>query len=113
MGRDEMRQITADQWDEGIWAATAAGCVRSESTFPSATQAETNAAMPPKLFFLFGMEDYWVAERTRDDLIANRARRTGDDPAQAKPRMEIDESGVPHGFCISESCSRSRDQTRV
>ena len=113
MGRDEMRQITTDRWDEDIWAATAAASVPPGASFPSAEQVGVHTTVPPKLFFYYGRDDHWVAEHTRDDLIASRAWRTGDDPAKVKPRMEIDEGGVPHGFCISESSIRSeRDSAR-
>ena len=112
MGRDEMRQITADRWDEDLWAATVAAYIPPKGSLASTTQTKMSPSRQPKLFFYFGRDDHWVAERTRDDLIANRAWRTEDNPAKSKPRMEIDEGGVPHGFCISESCVRYRNQTR-
>ena len=46
-------------------------------------------------------QDHWVADHTRDALIAARAQ-TKDNLASSKPIMMIDQDGVPHGFCISE-----------
>lgn len=46
-------------------------------------------------------QDHWVADHTRDALIAARAQ-IKDDLASSKPVMMIDQDGVPHGFCISE-----------
>ena len=79
MARDELRQITTDKWDSEIWGATHAHS---------------------RLIFYFGAEDHWVAQRTRDDLIAVRGRQ--DEGEVWKPVMEIDESRIPHGFCIGE-----------
>lgn len=93
MGRDEMRDITADRWDEDIWGAAEAVDKRHDAT------ATPLAA--PKLFFYFGQKDHWVADRTRDDLIAARASQGGLE-SRRRPRMEIDTDNVPHGFCICE-----------
>ena len=82
MAKDEMNEITPDRWGETIWGSP--------------------RVHPPKLFFYFGRSDHWVADRTRDDLIIERAHRGGDD-SEWKPRMEVDSTGIPHGFCIGES----------
>ena len=95
MARDEMVTIRSDVWDTEIWGAAH----QSPSPHPR-----------PKLRFLFGQNDHWVADETRDDLI--RARAFGEDHDGSggngikktehwKPRMEVDE-GWPHGFCISK-----------
>lgn len=84
MGRDEMSQITSDKWDDEVWGAA----------HPSASGSER-----AKLFFLFGKEDHWVAEGTREELM--RVRGSGRE--NWMPRMEVEETGsVPHGFCIGE-----------
>ena len=88
MARDEMREITEDTWDEDIWGASVQD--------PVSTRA--------KLVFYFGEKDHWVADRTRDDLIRARAFKD-DQPDERKPRMIMDEDGIPHGFCISASSS--------
>ncbi|KAF2868306.1 hypothetical protein BDV95DRAFT_500445 [Massariosphaeria phaeospora] len=88
MAGDEMRMITSDRWDAEIWGAA----------HPSA-----HLHPRPKLRFLFGGEDHWVANETRDDLI--KARGMNDTANEAwKPIMEVDEEhGWPHGFCIRHS----------
>lgn len=87
MARDEMKEITEDRWDEEIWG----------------TSIQSPVSKPAKLIFYFGENDHWVADRTRDDLIRARAFKD-DQPDERKPRMIIDEDGIPHAFCISE-CS--------
>lgn len=83
MAKDEMNEITEDRWDEDIWGAA------TESASPRL-----------KLIFYFGKRDHWVADHTRDELIAARAYRDGGE--EWKPRMLIDEEGIPHSFPISK-----------
>jgi hypothetical protein len=82
MGADEMRSITANKWDTELWGAAHP----SSSGIPR-----------PKLFFYFGKNDHWVAERTRDDLMEVRGRNGGKGD-EWKPKMEIDGLGIPHAF---------------
>lgn len=95
MARDEMFQIDTDIWDEEIWGAAAS------------EPATTHPHPRPILRFLFGKQDHWVADATRDALINGRGRYNYGDVEDAggvdswKPIMEIDErEGWPHGFCI-------------
>ncbi|KAF2446045.1 hypothetical protein P171DRAFT_251282 [Karstenula rhodostoma CBS 690.94] len=92
MARDEMREITEDAWSTEIWGL-------SNPSSPSQTYP------PPTLRFLFAQNDHWVADHTRDDLIAARGRsRAGEGDEAWKPVMEIDTSeGWEHGFCIRQS----------
>ena len=83
MARDEMNAIKTDQWDSEVWGAAE----------PSVTGRPR-----PKLFFFFGRQDHWVADNTREALIKCRG---GSEEWQ--PRMEIDEDGLPHGFCIAHA----------
>lgn len=83
MAKDEMNEITEDRWDEDVWGA--------------ATESESPR---PKLIFYFGKRDHWVADHTRDELIAARAYQDGGE--EWKPRMLIDEEGIPHSFPISK-----------
>ena len=80
-----MIQIAEDRWDEDIWGAA----------LPSLDHPR------PKLVFYFGTDDHWVADHTRDRLIAARGYRPGGE--DWKPRMYIDDLGIPHSFCISKS----------
>ncbi|PBP22738.1 hypothetical protein BUE80_DR006409 [Diplocarpon rosae] len=88
MAKDEMDVITEDRWDDDIWGAEHEDLV---------TQSEA-----PKLIFYFGQNDHWVADHTRDALIAARSRQEGATKS-SKPVMLIDNSGIPHGFCIRHS----------
>lgn len=85
MAKDEMDNITEDRWDEDIWGI--------EHEEPDQKR------QVPKLIFYFGENDHWVANHTRDALIAARGRAE-DDTSSSKPIMMIDENGVDHGFCI-------------
>lgn len=95
MARDEMLQITTDEWDAEIWGAA-------------------DSPSSPILRFLFAESDHWVANETRDKLIEARGRVVsssdqdgcgeGDVVEEWRPIMEIDEKeGWPHGFCIKHS----------
>lgn len=90
MARDEMLQITTDNWDAEIWGA--------------ARPSSSSSHPPPILRFLFAKEDHWVANETRDALIQARGKKAGDNTEQWRPVMEVDErEGWPHGFCIRHS----------
>jgi hypothetical protein len=80
MAADEMRTITSDKWNDDVWGVATAG--------------EPLA----KLFFYFGQNDHWVADQTRDEIIAARGRKEGHGPT-----MLVCEEGLPHAFCLSES----------
>jgi len=85
MARDEMLEITDDRWDEDIWG--------------TASASEGGGA--PKVIFYFGQSDHWVADHARDELIASRGNVEGENKLW-KPKMSIDDEGIPHGFCIRE-----------
>ncbi|CAI6333252.1 unnamed protein product [Periconia digitata] len=93
MARDEMLQITTDDWDEEIWG--------------TAEQGQYEGLPSPILRFLFAKSDHWVANETRDELMKARGAvsgREGDVVEEWRPIMEIDEKeGWPHGFCIKHS----------
>lgn len=90
-----MHSITTDKWDEEVWGAG---------------HVSPSSASRPQLYFYFGRNDHWVADRTRDELMALRGRGEGGE--EWRPWMEIDAMGVPHGFCISKSGIRSRGGRR-
>lgn len=96
MARDEMREITEDTWSHDIWGI--------------AHPDPSHLPPPVPLRFLFARKDHWVADHTRDELIAARGRAeyTGDGGGEGedawKPVMEIDTlEGWEHGFCIRQS----------
>jgi hypothetical protein len=105
MAKDEMETITEDRWDKDIW-----GIENGESDLDI-----------PKLIFYFGenvspfqctrrnylptRKDHWVADHTRDALIAARGR-SQEQSRDSRPLMLIDENKIDHGFCIRK-CSKS------
>ncbi|KAJ5688938.1 hypothetical protein N7462_003330 [Penicillium macrosclerotiorum] len=76
MAADEMRTITSDKWTDDVWGV-----------------AHTREPLT-KLFFYFGRGDHWVAEETREEIIALRGHG---------PRMVVCEEGLPHAFCLKHS----------
>lgn len=55
--------------------------------------------------YILTVQDHWVANDTRDALIAARAAK-GEGGAGSKPIMLIDNNGIDHAFSISELPSR-------
>ncbi|KAL8716604.1 MAG: hypothetical protein Q9225_006082 [Loekoesia sp. 1 TL-2023] len=103
LGKDEMDQITDDRWGKEVWGAATERGTNSRDTISS------------NLFFFWGRSDAWVAQKTRDDLIAARGLResqtlkkwsssslTSSLEDSWKPTSYIDD-GIPHGFCIKHS----------
>lgn len=79
-----MQTITSDKWSDDIWGM-------SDVQEPLA-----------KLFFYFGRGDHWVAERTRDEIIAVRGRQSSSSKGEGGgPTMLVCEDGLPHAFCLS------------
>lgn len=80
---DEIETITTDTWSDEIWGAT----------HPSLTGVPR-----PRLYFFFGEEDHWVSGKTRDELMLMKG---GEE--EWRPKMEVDTTGIPHGFCVEHS----------
>ena len=85
MAEDEIENITEDKWDAEIWGVEHHEPDRKYNI--------------PKLIFYFARNDHWVANHTRDALIAARARGEGEEQT-GKPVMIVDKDGIEHGFCI-------------
>ena len=85
MAGEELQAINEDRWSDDIWGAAA----------PSPGPPRT------KLVFHFGGVDNWVSRELRDELIKLRGRGKGKEE-EWRPLMSVDESEVPHSFCISE-----------
>ncbi|KAE8148583.1 hypothetical protein BDV25DRAFT_141637 [Aspergillus avenaceus] len=79
MAADEMQTITSDRWSDDVWGMSG---VRD----PVA-----------RLFFYFGRNDHWVAERTRDEIVELRGCEEGG------PKMVVCEEGLPHAFVLKHS----------
>jgi len=103
LAKDEMKEMTEDKWDEEIWGATASATTNDQPQTEQRSQSSRT-----KLFFYYSAKDHWIANHTRDELIAARGRRTAsftegvpaDYNHDTRPIMDIDEGDVPHGFCI-------------
>lgn len=80
MAADEMHSITTDKWTDDVWGV-----------------ASTKDPVA-ELFFYFGRNDHWVAEKTRDEIIALKGRRDG-----LGPKMFVCEEGLPHAFCLKHN----------
>ncbi|KAJ5272551.1 hypothetical protein N7478_007676 [Penicillium angulare] len=88
MAADEMRTITSDKWTDDVWGV-----------------AHTQEPLT-RLFFYFGRNDHWVAERTRDEIIALRSpgrNGHGDHHGWSGPKMSVCEEGLPHAFCLKHN----------
>ncbi|KAJ5317616.1 hypothetical protein N7508_002124, partial [Penicillium antarcticum] len=84
MAADEMRTITSDKWSDDVWGVATA---REPLT---------------KLFFYFGRKDHWVADQTRDEIIAVRGGEG------RGPIMLVCEEDLPHAFCLEHSDTMAR-----
>ncbi|KAF2231947.1 hypothetical protein EV356DRAFT_578834 [Viridothelium virens] len=119
LGRDELREITGDKWDDEIWGTLSPTPVSSfhssdhirrepsPMTPPSST-SQRSTSVP--LYFFFAQSDHWIADHTRAALISARAydptadgdRKMG--KGRGKPHMEIDNRiGMGHAFCLTHS----------
>ncbi|CZR55247.1 uncharacterized protein PAC_05134 [Phialocephala subalpina] len=87
MTQDELRVIINSKWDNEIWCA--------------ATPSRLSQPRP-KLFILFGKDDQWMSDQVRDELIREKGRAWDSKEEVWKPVMEIEETGIPHDFCIRD-----------
>ena len=85
MAADEMRTITSDKWTDDVW-----GVAHSREPLT-------------RLIFYFGRMDHWVAEKTRDEIVAVRGCKDQEGNGRLGPRMFVCEEGLPHAFCLSKS----------
>ncbi|KAL2861117.1 bifunctional triacylglycerol lipase/ester hydrolase [Aspergillus lucknowensis] len=83
MAADEMRTITTDKWSDDVWGVSR---VKEPLT---------------RMFFYFGRNDHWVAERTREEIIALKGRK--ETKMKSGPRMIVCEEALPHAFCLRHS----------
>jgi hypothetical protein len=110
MAKDELAQLTHDKWSDDFWGTSAtlgsdmvgsatesAGSVQGQHSSSSTSNSRA------RLHFYWGSDDHWIAQDTRDRIIEARARVEGRDGDDCKPIMEIDNNGIGHAFCLSES----------
>jgi hypothetical protein len=79
MARDELHTITHDKWDNEVWGSP---CIQ--------------------IFILWGKNDFWVPDEYRDESIKRRGKKFEAEEERWKPGIEIDETGLPHDFCIRQ-----------
>ncbi|CAF9940595.1 MAG: hypothetical protein ALECFALPRED_008767 [Alectoria fallacina] len=93
LAKDEMTTITDDKWDKEVWGAATSEGTNNRDTASS------------NLTFYWGKKDSWVADHTRDALIAARGHlsnsQTESGSEQWKPVMRVDKEGMPHDFCTT------------
>jgi hypothetical protein len=99
MARHELLEMTHDKWSKDVWN----GPLPSDNLH--ADQTSVVRIDRPKLYFYWGAKDHWVANSTRDSVIAAHARIGEANEDDGRPHMEIDTQGTPHDFCISELTS--------
>ncbi|PQE28123.1 major facilitator superfamily transporter protein [Rutstroemia sp. NJR-2017a BBW] len=115
LAQDEMETIKEDRWRDEIWGVENANTeteVKTDGEEIATSGNKEEKITPPRLLFYFGRNDHWVAEHTRDALIAARGRNgVAVDPEHVsflgeggnKPIMMIDEEGIDHSFCVHSS----------
>jgi hypothetical protein len=100
MAADEMRSITTDKWSDDIWGTLTSTSTSSSHSSERSRSSNSNANTDQnlsKLIFYFGRNDHWVAERTRDEIIAMKSCSID---GATGPKMVVCEEGLPHAFCI-------------
>jgi hypothetical protein len=112
MAKDELAQLTHDQWSDEFWGVSTSEDASSTAlkkaaggiAEPTQSQQPGNSAdtSHTQLHFYWGSNDHWIAQDTRDKIIATRARTEGKNGDERKPVMEIDGHGIGHAFCLSE-----------
>jgi hypothetical protein len=110
MAKDELAQLTHDKWSDDFWGTSATlGSVIETSATENAGSVQvqhsssSTSSSRAQLHFYWGSDDHWIAQDTRDRIIKARARVEGRDGDDSKPIMEIDNNGIGHAFCLSES----------
>lgn len=101
MAHGELKQVREDVWSDTLWGTPS-------STIPvkgPKTLAKDSVMSSAKLFFYWGSNDHWVANATRDETIAKRARTAaaGD---EKKPVMHVDLHGLQHAFSLHDRGAR-------
>jgi pimeloyl-ACP methyl ester carboxylesterase len=92
LGKDEMRVICEDKWDESLWEIPVGAEVRHQPV--------------PKFFFYYTQDDHWVSDHFRDQFVKERnahAARDGPEHKRGQTRMIFSKGYIPHAFCTKQS----------
>lgn len=95
LAQHELLEMREDVWDDEVWTTTA------PSDKPPLSGASDARGLKHALHMYFGSEDHWIANSTRDKIIATRRKP----PGEPGPEIEIDVNGLPHDFCVREDYS--------
>ncbi|KAL7656045.1 hypothetical protein ACMYSQ_005173 [Aspergillus niger] len=102
MAADEMRIITTDKWSDDVWGIASSSSSSSRNRDGERNDSLTTAAsLPARMFFYFGRNDHWVAEKTREEIIEAKSMARG--KGGKTPTMVVCEDGLPHAFCLRHS----------
>ncbi|KAK3345852.1 hypothetical protein B0T25DRAFT_571007 [Lasiosphaeria hispida] len=82
LGKEEMRLITEDKWNEDVWGS--------------------GSSQDPTLYMYFGQNDLFVPSDARDKLIVAHGNIPGQEESQ-EARAFIDMHRIPHSWCIDHS----------
>lgn len=137
LAQHELLEMREDRWSDEVWGTTAATVDRKPtptlstarggngflgdggkgSAAPSSNPVDpspttTSSPTNPSLFFYFGTNDHWIANTTRDALIATRTAippqhtlNSPPVPPRPGPKMILDAHNLPHDFCVREKDS--------
>lgn len=96
MAHCELQQVTDDVWSDDLWGVTESKVIVRKSLTATEDPAKTTS-----LYFYWGENDRWVANNTRDAIIAKRAKTSASGPdEELKPVMEVDTHALPHAFTL-------------
>ncbi|KAK6429864.1 hypothetical protein LTR95_013991 [Oleoguttula sp. CCFEE 5521] len=106
MAKDEIAHLTHDTWSDELWGGAARSLAMTSSTIERPQSPVSSQIATTMLHFYWGADDHWVARKTRDNLLATRAK-VADTPGEAnRPVMYIDNNGIGHAFCLQEADTR-------
>lgn len=100
MARDELASINEDKWHaEDFWGLVKEDDAADGGLYDDDREASDSIVTAPgaprtKLYLLFGKDDYWVNNTSRDDLISKRSgKHTTMEVLHNKPE-------IPHTFSL-------------
>ncbi|GAT29682.1 hypothetical protein RIB2604_03100150 [Aspergillus luchuensis] len=100
MAADEMRTITTDKWSDDVWGIASSSGENTNDKVHNDDNGSTS-----RMFFYFGRNDHWVAEKTREEIIQAKAKSSSmvGGKGGTGPTMVVCEDGLPHAFCLRET----------
>lgn len=104
LARFEMLQIGRGEWRDAVWGATAtataaaagAGADAETKTAAADDDDDDDGWRAPTHHFLFARADHWVADETRDALVASFG-------GSATVVVDDGDLGLAHAWCLEQS----------